>query len=787
MKFSAARSLLLLPVVFLAFPLISAAQTRQSPLVRAMARDDLAVAENLLREAARSSPTAFIRDNQDYLLARVLLRRGSNRDAQRYFQQVITRKSPLAPYALWHSAELERASGNVAAEQELLTRLLSDHPQFLRRDAARARLAASLLKSRKYQQAIAVLRPIAGVRGGTAREALARIGEAQLALNDMTAARATFDSLLASGASDDGALRAILGLDRIDEIQKVTIGEAERLRRARIYHFNRSFADARRHWLSIVNDFPQSTRRAEALFHLGRGYFLEDNFQEAIRWYERAYAEFPITEEGEQGFYYVGHSHQALNDADRAVARYDDFLKKYPRSKYFGYAYLNAIDTLRSAGRYDEALKWTARAQTEARDPYIAARALFDSAKIRLTQGNLTGALADLDALRARPIGRGLVATTNPAEIAFMRAMCLEKLGRFDDAVIAYLALPELRDGPGGYYGAQAGERLRALGAGTRTRRFAASHLDRFLKDARAAHSAGNAQTAKTAASQALRLLDEKDSAATREEMLRILSASYAKLPAYKLPAFERMPLGVAGSQLAAALIDLGLYDEGASELAAARPSGSGAAARNWTYTLAWYCARGDCADRTIKFSEPILNSLPGDYRAELLPKELAEIFYPLPFRESLLRHAASRGVDPRFVLSIARQESRYDPRVKSAAAARGLLQFISSTSSRIADQLGLADFDQSDLYQPDAAILIGAQYMKNLFDEFGTPQAVAAAYNGSEDSVRRWIARARTPEVDRFTIEAAKRETKDYVFHVLNYYRAYRAIYPDFGGEKQR
>jgi len=63
--------------------------------------------------------------------------------------------------------------------------------------------------------------------------------------------------------------------------------------------------------------------------------------------------------------------------------------------------------------------------------------------------------------------------------------------------------------------------------------------------------------------------------------------------------------------------------------------------------------------------------------------------------------------------------------------------------------------------------------------DEFKTPQAVVAAYNGSEDSVRRWIARSQSQEVDRFVIEVAKRETRDYVFKVMNNYRAYQAIYP--------
>jgi soluble lytic murein transglycosylase len=776
MKF---RLLVAVSILLVSLSLSISAQTNpqyQTRLRAALARHDVATVESTLREIARTSPEAFTRENYDYLLARVLARRGDTAEAKRLFQGIAARRSILAAYALWHQAELARTAGNPAEEQQILSRLVSEHPQYLRRETALARLGASYLRSKKYQNAIMTFRSLAGTRGNLARESQARIGEAQLALGDRLGARSVFDSLLVGGATDDGSLRAISGLDRLDEIEKTSVSDSEHLRRARIYQFNRAFAEARRHWQAIVNNAP-SVYRAEALFQIGRGYFLELNYAEAIRWYERTHDEFPISEEGEQGFYYVGHAAQALGDADRAITRYEEFLKAYPQSKYFGYAYLNAIDTLRSADRFDEALRWTVRTAAEVRDTFITGRALFDQAKIRMTQGNFTGALADITALRSRNLGRGLVATTNYTELAFLRAHCLEKIGRYEEATAEYLALPEGREGSSGYYGYQASERLRALGAGTRTKRIVAAKLEGYLKEARAAHSEGNAMTAKAAASQALRLVDDRE---TREEMLRILRAAYAKLPSYRLPSFQSVSLEGSDS-IAAELIALGLYDEGASELVASRPAGGG----NWTYTFAMYCARGACADRTIKFSEPMLKGIPNDYRLELLPRELAEIFYPVPFREPLMQHAASRGVDPRFVLSIARQESRYDPRVKSISAARGMLQFIASTSNQIATQLRLADFDQNDLYHPETAILIGAQYMKNLFDEFQSPQAAAAAYNGSEDSVRRWIARARTQEVDRFVIEVAKRETKDYVFYVLNNYRAYQALYPEFNSKK--
>ncbi|MFN0086289.1 MAG: transglycosylase SLT domain-containing protein [Blastocatellia bacterium] len=742
----------------------------------AIDRNDANAAEQALREMARSAPGDFARNHYDYLLGRLLERRGAGAEGGALFQKIVLRNSSLAGYALWHQAEIARGGGNLLEEQRLLQRFISQHTDHLFRERAIRRLADSYFRTGQYQNVINTHR----MTGGPRREAMAMIGEAQLALRQPEAARATFESVLAGGAMDDASLRACLGLDQIDESAIASLSEADRLRRARVYQFNRHFAEARRHWAALVRFFPQSPRRAEALFQIGRGYFLENNFAEAAKWYERAHDEFPRSSEGEQGFYYAGHCHQYQDDTNRAIARYEAYLREYPEGEYIGYAHLNAIDTLRSGGRPAEALEWAARAQAITREPFIVLSALFQQARIRLAQENYAGALADFTALRARNLNvRGLTAGTNAPEAAYFRGVCLERLGRWDEAVNEYLSLPELRTGASGYYGLRATARLQAMLNNAETRGIVAARRNRFLAEARAEQNSPPA--IKSAALQALRMSAAN---ATRDEMLAILRGVYSRLPGYRppempiAPAGRTAPLdasapaasGTSHQALASELLFLGLDDEGAPELAAAGAP---------LPTMAFHCARGNCANRAVKYSEPILNTLPEDFRLELLPPETAEVFFPYPFRDSLERHAASRRLDPRFVLSIARQETRYNPVEKSPQAARGLMQFIPSTANQIAAQLNLRDFEQNDLYDAETAILFGSQYMKNLLDEFGTSQAIAASYNGSEESVRRWRLRARSNEVDRLVIEIAKRETKDYVFKVMNFYNAYRIIYP--------
>ncbi|HKY29155.1 MAG TPA: lytic transglycosylase domain-containing protein, partial [Pyrinomonadaceae bacterium] len=148
---------------------------------------------------------------------------------------------------------------------------------------------------------------------------------------------------------------------------------------------------------------------------------------------------------------------------------------------------------------------------------------------------------------------------------------------------------------------------------------------------------------------------------------------------------------------------------------------------------------------------------------------------------ESLLKHASPRGVDPRLVIAVARQESRFQPDAKSIAAARGLMQFIPETANAIAGQLEIREFNQDRLYNADTAILFGSQYLANLFKEFpGQPQAVVGAYNGGPHNLARWIGRSKSNEADRYVPEIGFSQTKDYVYKVMANFWVYEQLYDE-------
>jgi soluble lytic murein transglycosylase len=183
------------------------------------------------------------------------------------------------------------------------------------------------------------------------------------------------------------------------------------------------------------------------------------------------------------------------------------------------------------------------------------------------------------------------------------------------------------------------------------------------------------------------------------------------------------------------------------------------------------------------------LQKLGGAGRASAVTREgraAAEVWkaagdFPAPYRDAVLRAARELKIDPRFVLSIMRQESGFNARAKSQAGARGLLQMTPDMAAKYAPLVKLSKVTEEDLYRPDINILVGSAYLAELNRMFpDLPEAVAASYNGGEDNVARWVARTTQKDPGVFTAEVGFNESKDYVNKVMANYRAYKLLYTE-------
>ena len=155
---------------------------------------------------------------------------------------------------------------------------------------------------------------------------------------------------------------------------------------------------------------------------------------------------------------------------------------------------------------------------------------------------------------------------------------------------------------------------------------------------------------------------------------------------------------------------------------------------------------------------------------------DLAQRF-PMPFRDSVVRHSQKIGLDPAFVFGLIRQESRFITDARSHVGASGLMQVMPATARWTARKIGLEGFRAEDINDRETNIAIGTAYLKLVLDEFGGAMPLAtAAYNAGPGRPRAW---RNGPALDGAiwaeTIPFS--ETRDYVKKVMANASAYALL----------
>ena len=156
--------------------------------------------------------------------------------------------------------------------------------------------------------------------------------------------------------------------------------------------------------------------------------------------------------------------------------------------------------------------------------------------------------------------------------------------------------------------------------------------------------------------------------------------------------------------------------------------------------------------------------------------------FY-MPERGYPVRPAPTGGglPEPAFTLAIIRQESSFDPTVRSGPGARGMMQLMPGTASVVARRMGVA-YSASRLDDPDYNMRLGAAYLGQLTDEMGGSYVLAAAsYNAGPGRARQWMDACGDPksagtDPADFIECIGIPETRNYVMRILETVQVYRA-----------
>ena len=155
---------------------------------------------------------------------------------------------------------------------------------------------------------------------------------------------------------------------------------------------------------------------------------------------------------------------------------------------------------------------------------------------------------------------------------------------------------------------------------------------------------------------------------------------------------------------------------------------------------------------------------------------EYWQALYPFPFEDTILKWSRSRKLNPLLVTSLIRQESRFEPEIKSSAGALGLMQVIPPTAKTAAKNIGLSNYS---LTKPEDNVNIGTYYLDFTHKRYNNNSMLAvASYNAGPNAVAKWVSRYGLKDVDEFVEKIPYRETKGYVESVFENYWNYMLIY---------
>jgi soluble lytic murein transglycosylase len=155
------------------------------------------------------------------------------------------------------------------------------------------------------------------------------------------------------------------------------------------------------------------------------------------------------------------------------------------------------------------------------------------------------------------------------------------------------------------------------------------------------------------------------------------------------------------------------------------------------------------------------------------------QIAYPAPFSEEVTNWAKKRGIPRELVWAIMREESGFNPRIRSWAGAVGLMQLMPGTAKVAARKDGFKGFSNAKLTDPDSAVRLGTAYLDDLAERSGDhPVLMISGYNGGWGNVSNWLEDPDSNDLDLWVEDIPYGQTRHYTKRVLRSFWVYSWLY---------
>jgi soluble lytic murein transglycosylase len=165
---------------------------------------------------------------------------------------------------------------------------------------------------------------------------------------------------------------------------------------------------------------------------------------------------------------------------------------------------------------------------------------------------------------------------------------------------------------------------------------------------------------------------------------------------------------------------------------------------------------------------------------AVLLSRVLEKRTYKIVYKDLIMNYSQLYDLDPFLVAAVIHCESDNRPNAVSRSGAIGLMQIMPDTGKWIAEKLGIKNYTDEKLNEPDINIRLGCWYLRFLYDRYnGNMTNMLAAYNAGHGNADKWLSDEDLTKEGQLQ-DIPFKETKDYVEKVLRAYDKYKTLYSE-------
>lgn len=154
---------------------------------------------------------------------------------------------------------------------------------------------------------------------------------------------------------------------------------------------------------------------------------------------------------------------------------------------------------------------------------------------------------------------------------------------------------------------------------------------------------------------------------------------------------------------------------------------------------------------------------------------------YMWEYQQDIVTYSKKNNVDPFLVAAIIKNESNFKHDAVSKVGAVGLMQIMPETGRWIAEQMGLENYQDSDLYQTRKNIRMGCWYVGELEHEFQHNLVLLmVAYNAGRGQTHEWMQENGWDYNFNDIKSIPYRDTREYVAKVMQDRDKYYLLYKD-------